>query len=584
MESILDNITIIISKIIYYILNEIFVGKNIDFNFSEYINSKSFANLFSLSEIAKIDSIECFSNILNDVKKERLIAMYEENPVTEYKDTRLMKRKFYIHSGPTNSGKTYEAIEDLKMAQNGMYLCPLRLLAIEVREKLENSGVKCDLITGEEEIKSIGSKHISATVERADYENTYEVVVIDECQMIGDKDRGGSWTNAIMGVKSNIIHICTSPSALSLIVKLIEMCNDEYEIVNHTRNTELVMDSDNFNSFDDCKKGDALVVFSKKNVLSVASLLMEKGIKSSIIYGSLPYKTRTYQMQRFLNGETDVVVTTDAISMGLNLPIRRVVFVDTYKYDGCSNRSLYDEEVRQIAGRAGRYGIYDIGYVNALNNYSEIKNKLNRPYATLDKAKLNVPISILDAEGDLSNNIKVWASIDTYKDFEKVNVDKIIDNLNIIKNMGYDGLGNRFKYTLSTMYFDSGNKYVVSLWMHYIDKYFGDLEDVLAKPCLDDYTNDLYGLESYYKSIELYYTFSKTFNLEYDAEWIREEKLKISIKINDVLISDVKKYKKRCGDCGKDLEWNSTNLLCPKCAMEKVLMKHAGGSIRIKRA
>lgn len=584
LDSIMDSLLEIISKIIYYLLNELIYRKKLKIDLLEYITSKTFAKILWDGSLSKISDLSFFLDIEEEIKREKLISRYEENPVTEYKETRMMERNFCIHVGPTNSGKTYQALEDLKKSTSGMYLAPLRLLAIEVQDNLESCGVRCNLITGEEEIISEFSSHISATVEKADYSKEYDVVVIDEVQMIGDRDRGGSWTNAIMGIRAKTIHICTSPSALNLITNLINMCDDKFEIIEHTRNTELIMDKRKFESFDDCKKGDALIVFSKKNVLTVASMLMERGIKSSIIYGSLPYTTRRSQMERFLNGETDVVVTTDAISMGLNLPIERVVFIDYFKYDGYSSRPLYDEEVRQIAGRAGRYGIYDTGYVNAMSNYSEIKKKLNKPYKEIKKAKLNIPISILEAEGDLASNIKTWKTIDTYNGFEKVNVDRVIEILNILDGIGFGDLGNNLKYSLATMYFDNSNRDVLSLWIKYVNAYFGDLEDEMDKPKFENFPNNLYGLESYYKSIELYYTFSKSFGLDYDKEWIKEEKSHISEKINNLLISDVSKYKRVCSECGKELEWNSTEVLCLKCAMEQVLKKHSNNGIKIKRA
>jgi ATP-dependent RNA helicase SUPV3L1/SUV3 len=45
---------------------------------------------------------------------------------------RKIKRKIYYHMGPTNSGKTYEALTSLAKAKNGIYCAPLRLLAWEV--------------------------------------------------------------------------------------------------------------------------------------------------------------------------------------------------------------------------------------------------------------------------------------------------------------------------------------------------------------------------------------------------------------------------------------------------------------------
>ena len=58
-----------------------------------------------------------------------------------------------------------------------------------------------------------------------------------------------------------------------------------------------------------------------------------------------------------------VVVSTDAIGMGLNLPIKRIVFLENEKFDGIRKSRLTSQEVKQIAGRAGRKGIYNVGKV-----------------------------------------------------------------------------------------------------------------------------------------------------------------------------------------------------------------------------
>lgn len=94
--------------------------------------------------------------------------------------------------GPTNSGKTYTALQRLKVANTGIYCSPLRLLASEIYEKLNSSGVKCSLITGQETIIVKDAKHISCTIQSVNFDDYYECAVIDEIQMIGDKDRGSS--------------------------------------------------------------------------------------------------------------------------------------------------------------------------------------------------------------------------------------------------------------------------------------------------------------------------------------------------------------------------------------------------------
>ena len=86
-------------------------------------------------------------------------------PKDEFTAARAMKRRFILHTGPTNTGKTYNALLGLKKANSGAYLAPLRLLALEVFNELNNSGVPCALSTGEEDITVPSSRHVSSTIE-----------------------------------------------------------------------------------------------------------------------------------------------------------------------------------------------------------------------------------------------------------------------------------------------------------------------------------------------------------------------------------------------------------------------------------
>lgn len=581
LEMMLSNIELIYSKLTYCIIS-IYNDRNRDnsLDLKKFLEMSCLNEIFGTEEGLSIESLNDFKNFYDkDIKKLNIAQYLEKNPSDEFPQTRKINRHFIIHSGPTNSGKTYQALEDLKTASSGVYLAPLRLLAIEVQEKMLDSGVKCNLITGEEEMLIDNATHISSTVEKANYVDKYNIAVIDECQMIGDVDRGGSWTKAVLGIKADIVHLCTAPSAVDLLITLIELCEDSYEVITHTRNTKLLIDRKPFKGFEDCEKGDALIVFSKKNVLAVASALLGRGIKSSIIYGALPYKTRKLQMEKFLNGETDIIVATDAIGLGLNAPIKRVVFIDTYKFDGYKKRKLYPEEIRQIAGRAGRFGMYDVGYVNAIENLNEIEAKLNSNYWHIEKAKLTLPESIVNVEGDLAENIKLWSEMDSLKNFEKSSIERSLFILKELKKLGYSDIGNYYSYKLSVMYFEDGDKSTFELWVKYLNDYFRELKDEMEKPKLENYSDDLQGLESYNKSLELYYAFSKSFSLPMDLNWVNEERLRVSEKINNVLLTEIKKYRKTCKSCGAELKWDSLETECVKCALMNA-MQSSGNGIR----
>ena len=143
---------------------------------------------------------------------------------------RAMHRRFILHIGPTNSGKTYEAIERLKNAESGVYLAPLRLLAYEQYDTLNRAGAYCTLVTGEERRVVEGATLRSSTIEMLDFTQRYDVAVIDEAQMMTDDERGGAWTAAIMGVRAKEIHVCAAPSAETSLKRLIEECGDSCEV------------------------------------------------------------------------------------------------------------------------------------------------------------------------------------------------------------------------------------------------------------------------------------------------------------------------------------------------------------------
>ena len=292
---------------------------------------------------------------------QQIEELMEAEPEKQYPEARGMARHFILHIGPTNSGKTYQALQRLKQAYHGIYLGPLRLLALEVYDRMTAAGIPCSMITGEEAIRTPGSFVQASTVELMDIREIYDIAVIDEAQMMADENRGSFWTRAILGIRAEEIHVCCSGTAEQLLVKMIKRCGDSCETVYHERNTRLEFIPKRFDMSKDVEPGDALIAFSKKNVLAIAATLESRGIKASVIYGNLPPQTRREQVRLFTEGVNQVVVATDAIGMGINLPIRRVVFMNTTKFDGTDKRRLEAEEIRQIAGRAGRYGYYDVG-------------------------------------------------------------------------------------------------------------------------------------------------------------------------------------------------------------------------------
>lgn len=289
---------------------------------------------------------------------------------------RKLGRQHHFYVGPTNSGKTYQALETLRQAESGVYLAPLRLLAMEVRDRLMQAGVPCNLVTGEERVLVPGARHTASTIEMLRPDHPVDVAVIDEIQMLMDPDRGSAWTAALVGVPAKQVFICGANSVTSSCIRVLDALNEPYTLTHLQRMTPLLIEEHSL-----CgaryhaaklrkalQTGDAIIAFSRKDVLTLAARIRQWGLSVATIYGALSPEVRRIESARFAIGEATILVATDAIGMGLNLPIRRVIFANIHKFDGIAPRPLNATEMRQIAGRAGRHGLYDTGYVTVLED------------------------------------------------------------------------------------------------------------------------------------------------------------------------------------------------------------------------
>ncbi|MDB5998632.1 MAG: helicase domain protein [Rhizobacter sp.] len=286
-----------------------------------------------------------------------------------YPDTfdiaRRLQRTVTLYVGAPNSGKTYAAFERLAQAHDGCYLAPLRLLALEGRDRLVGRGVACSLLTGEENVPADGARVVSSTIEMVSTSKPIEVAVIDEAQMIFDSSRGWAWTQAIVAVPANEVIIICSAYAVQAIENLLGLCGESCTVRTFERKQHVQLLPSPV-PVAMLKKGDAVVAFSRRDVLMLRDQIAGSGHDVSVIYGALPPEVRRREAERFAQGESQILVATDAIGMGLNLPIRRVLFSTMVKFDGVADRELTESEVHQIAGRAGRYGMHEEGFVGVL--------------------------------------------------------------------------------------------------------------------------------------------------------------------------------------------------------------------------
>ncbi|BBM83508.1 helicase-related protein [Candidatus Uabimicrobium amorphum] len=331
--------------------------------------------------------------------------------------------KIFFHVGPTNSGKTYKALQRLQSSQKGVYLAPLRLLAWEVYEKINNTSA-CTLLTGEEVIYQENARFVSATVEMFPQDTDWDVIVLDEAQMAADPERGWAWTRVLAQARGKELHICCIPEIQEFLEEFLREIGYK-DIETHTY--------DRLAPLRTAKKTWSLaapppqtifVVFRRLDVLDLMNRFKRNGINTSVIYGSLPPEVRKNEAEKFLYGETSICVATDAVGMGMNLPAQNVCFVKIEKFDGYEVRKLDHFEVKQIAGRAGRFGHHEYGEVGATSiEILDYIDETLREELRWTK-KLRISPNLLDLQilnGSLHRRLVLWQDMgaipQTYQKF-----------------------------------------------------------------------------------------------------------------------------------------------------------------------
>ncbi|XP_046413678.1 ATP-dependent RNA helicase SUV3 homolog, mitochondrial isoform X1 [Neodiprion fabricii] len=367
--------------------------------------------------------IEC----MDDLKKISDLR----TPANWYPLARAKTRKIIFHAGPTNSGKTYHALQRFMTAKSGLYCGPLKLLAAEVFNKSNTNGTPCDLITGEEKnfVKGADnpSNHISCTVEMANTNAACEVAVIDEIQLMKDPGRGWAWTRALLGLPADEIHLCGEAAAIDLVRSICITTGEDVEVRRYKRLTPLEVEESALKSLDNVVAGDCIVCFSKNEIYSVSRSIESRGIEVAVIYGSLPPGTKLAQAAKFndINNPCKVLIATDAIGMGLNLSIRRIIFYSLMKptINEKGEKEIDTIPVSsalQIAGRAGRYGTqWEKGYVTTFrpDDLSKLQHLLSQEPEVLTQAGLHPTADQIELyayylpDSTLSNLMDIFVSL-----------------------------------------------------------------------------------------------------------------------------------------------------------------------------
>ncbi len=271
--------------------------------------------------------------------------------------------------GPTNTGKTFVAIEKMLEFNSGIFGLPLRLLAREVYDKcVEKVGIeKVALITGEEKIIPGSANYFICTVESMPKDKDVDFVAIDEIQMCADRERGHIFTERLLEARGNKLTMFLGSQVMENII------NDLVQNVEFEKKERFSrLSYSGIKKISRLDRKVAIIAFSIEEVYAIAELVRRQKGGAAVIMGSLSPKTRNSQVGLYQSGDVDYLIATDAIGMGLNMDINEIYFSNLKKFDGKKTRRLNLIEMSQIAGRAGRYkndgGFGTTGDCEALNS------------------------------------------------------------------------------------------------------------------------------------------------------------------------------------------------------------------------
>lgn len=570
--------------IAYY--NGILVEENLGIQYLSYDDYEKFFklignNLWRPISFLKKEFLRYIQSVLSFKRKDISSSILREylGQFWLHVPARKIRRVVTYHMGPTNSGKTYQAIQALCSAKKGCYLAPLRLLASELYDTMNQKGTVTTLLTGEEIIEKVGATHYSSTIEMAKLHEPFDCCVIDEIQMIADPQRGWAWTRALINIMSPEIHICGDGSVLNLIEAILKMTGDELVIKTYERMTELVAE-DRPITMKELKKGDAVIVFSRRNALKYKAELEKMNFKVSVIYGMLSPEVRREQARKFDEEITDIIVSTDAIAMGMNLPVRRIVFTSFSKFIDNKEIFLTVSELKQISGRAGRFKRFPVGYVTSLHSekqmegHSNIKKAL---HANLDQkavAMVGPDLEIFKSVNnalednklrqlDLSEFLRLFHTMPFQQPFTCVQLAEMIEITEMVERANENHLtlelSEVFGFACAPV--NLGLIDHVQFFLTIVTKFVKG-EAITNEP-IDSRSSNIDYLETAIKCIELYQWLARHFDgkhFSFDSKKLLENKNDAIERLNELLSEKSTKYVFNMGDrfsFDREKKWNT---------------------------
>ena len=285
-----------------------------------------------------------------------------------FAEARALNRRITVVIGPTNSGKSHYALDRLGCSSRAAL--PSRRFACwpwNSRTHWPRAGCWPASMTGEERQVFPGARHVACTVEMAHTSRTVDVAVIDEAQMLADPDRGAAWTAAIMGIpgqrgdraRRSGLPAAGPPNRRTLRRTDGGGSAGTQEPVARRRPRPSRWARSPMRMPWWPSRAGRFLPFAR-----AAGCPRTHGRRD--LRRARARRCAARKAGASARATRPTLVATDAIGMGLNLPIRRVVFSALTKWDGRQDRSLTPAEVRQIGGRAGRYGQHEEGIVAVL--------------------------------------------------------------------------------------------------------------------------------------------------------------------------------------------------------------------------
>ncbi len=483
------------------------------------------------------------------------------------------EQRIVLHVGPPNSGKTYQALQALMEAGSGWYLAPLRLLAFEIFDRMNQQGVFCNLLTGEEHIPVFDATITAATVEMFNPQQSGRCVVIDEAQMLADADRGWAWTRALMETQSADIHVIGPETVRGLIVQMATSAAIPLEIVEHERLAPIKI-ADRSWPLQELPPRTILVAFSRQLVLHLKTELERMKRTVSVVYGNLPPEVRRKQADRFANGETEICIATDAVGMGLNLPADYVCFYEIEKFDGRNVRLLSAAEVQQIGGRAGRYGLSTVGEVGATSkrDLKVIRQLFYEPAEILTHARVAPTVEDLELiPGNLANKLTQWSSLQSIPDslrsaIQTADMSERIELANMLTDREVNLLGLEAALKLvNAPTRQSTRDYWYQCARHILTGKALPLPPVAPTEITN--TIELESIEYCVSCADIYLWLSQ--RREFGAfaphgDEVREIRMECSLQIDGALLRKINTMK-RCSRCGTPLSIKHRFNICDNC-------------------